>query len=221
MTNAVPQLIPYFLMGKIRQGIITNRYPPGSPLREQSLEAEYGASRGPVREALRLLQLRGLVKHEPRRGFRVRKYSAEIVEQIYRLRGLLERHAIESLVGKPLKSLIVELRTANAVMAKHLARGRIEEYLEANVRFHDAIMQAAMNEPLQKSIEILNEMAQPVRYALLASRLGKSTAIAEHESIVGLLAKNDLTGAARCIEAHVVRNIESAVCLYRNADGEI
>jgi DNA-binding GntR family transcriptional regulator len=215
VTDAVPQLIPYFLMGKIRQGIITSRYPPGSPLREQSLETEYGASRGPVREALRLLQLRGLVKHEPRRGFRVREYSAELAEQIYRLRGLLERHAIESLKGKPINALVVELRATNAAMAKHQARGRIEEYLEANVRFHDAIIQAANNEPLQKSIETLNEMAQPIRYALLASRQGKSTAIAEHEAIIECLAKNDLANAARFIEEHVVRNIESAASLYR------
>ena len=59
MKKAIPEPIPYYLMKKIRQGVITGRYPPGSPLREQQLEAEYGTSRGPLREALRLLQLRG------------------------------------------------------------------------------------------------------------------------------------------------------------------
>jgi DNA-binding GntR family transcriptional regulator len=216
-SSNVPQPIPYFLMGKIRQGIITGRYPPGSALREQTLEAEYGTSRGPLREALRLLQLRGLVQHEPRRGFRVREYSAELTEQIYRLRGLLERHGIEALAGKPLEGLLVELRRANAAMAEHFAAKNIEGYLEANVAFHDAIMKTADNEPLQKSIETLNEMAQPIRFALLASRWGKSTAMDEHAQIIEFLSKGDLTSAARCIEEHVVRNIGSASALYRGS----
>jgi DNA-binding GntR family transcriptional regulator len=216
--RTVPEPIPYFLMGKIRRGIITGRYPPGSPLREQQLETEYGVSRGPLREALRLLQLRGLVKHEPRRGFRVREYSAELTEQIYRLRGLLERHSIEALAGRPLDGLIVALRAANASMAGHFATRNIEGYLDANVAFHDAIVQAASNEPLQKALETLNEMAQPIRYALLASRFERSTAIDEHEQIIDMLLKGDLAGAALFIEEHVVHNISSAAQLYLPAE---
>jgi DNA-binding GntR family transcriptional regulator len=64
MNRKIPEPIPYHLMKKIRQGVITGRYGPGSPLREQQLEAEYGTSRGPLREALRLLQLRGLVSFD-------------------------------------------------------------------------------------------------------------------------------------------------------------
>lgn len=214
MTSTIPQPIPYYLMEKIRRGIITGRYPPGEALREQQLEAEYGASRGPLREALRLLQLRGLVTHEPRRGFRVREYSPELTEQIYRLRGLLERHSVEALAGKPLDELITALRKANAAMTKHFAAKNIEAYLEANVAFHNAIVKTANNEPLQRAIETLNEMAQPIRFALLASRFAKSKAIPEHEQIIKLLVKGDLDKAALFMEQHVVRNIETAALLY-------
>jgi DNA-binding GntR family transcriptional regulator len=218
MSSAIPKPIPYFLMGKIRHGIITGRYPPGSPLREQQLEVEYGTSRGPLREALRLLQLRGLVAHEPRRGFRVREYSPELTEQIYRLRALLERHSIEALAGKPLEGLVETLRATNKVMAEHFAAKNIDGYLEANVVFHDAIVQTANNEPLQKALEVLNEMAQPIRYALLASRLEKSTALVEHETLIELLAQGDLKTAAAVIEQHVVRNIGPASTLYREGE---
>lgn len=214
MSNSVPQPIPYFLMEKIRQGIITGRYPPGSALREQTLETEYGTSRGPLREAMRLLQLRGLVLHEPRRGFRVREYSVELTQQIYRLRGLLERHAIEALAGKPLEPLLAELEQANAAMATHFAARQIEGYLEANIAFHDAIMRTADNEPLRKSIEPLNEMAQPIRFALLANRWGKSTAMDEHAQIIALLSQGKIQDAARSIEEHVVRNIGAASSLF-------
>lgn len=213
--SSVPDPIPYFLMKQIRRGIINGRYAPGTPLREKQLEAEYRTSRGPLREALRLLQLRGIVTHEPRRGFRVREYSAEMTEQIYRLRGLLERHSIEALAGKPLDALIVALRAANQIMAEQFEVRNVEGYLEANVAFHDAILQATRNEPLQKAIEVLNEMAQPIRFALLAARFEKSSAISEHARIIKLLAKGDLEAAAAAIEQHVVRNLNRASDLYR------
>ena len=79
----------------------------------------------------------------------------------------------------------------------------------------EAILDATRNEPLRKSIEVLNEMAQPIRYALLASRFEKSSALGEHEQIIGLLERGDLAAAADAIEQHVLRNIDSASGLYR------
>jgi DNA-binding GntR family transcriptional regulator len=219
MSKAKPEPIPYFLMKQIRQGVITGRYPPGSALREQQLEAEYGTSRGPLREALRLLQHRGLVTHEPRRGFRVREYSAALIAQIYRLRAVLERHAVEALAGKPLQSLIAELRAINQTMATHFKTRNIEAYLEANVAFHAAILVAASNEPLQKVIEPLNEMAQPVRYSLLAGKFENSTAIDEHARLIDMLEKGDIEGAAAFNEKHVIRNIDSAARIFPQAPG--
>ncbi|MEI7784651.1 MAG: GntR family transcriptional regulator [Betaproteobacteria bacterium] len=214
MSQAKPDPIPYFLMKQIRQGVICGRYPPASPLREQQLEMEYGTSRGPLREALRLLQLRGLVTHEPRRGFRVREYSGALIGQIYRLRAVLERHAVEALAGKPLQGLIADLRAINHSMAEHFRARNIEAYLEANVAFHAAILAAASNEPLQKAIEPLNEMAQPVRFSLLAKKFENSTAIDEHARLIELLEQGDVEGAAAFNEKHVIRNINSAARIF-------
>lgn len=215
MIRTIPEPIPYYLMKKIRQGVITGRYGQGTPLREQQLEAEYGTSRGPLREALRLLQLRGLVTHVPRRGFRVREYSSELIKQIYRLRAVLERHAVESLSGKPLQDLVDALALINRGMEDHFKSRNIEAYLESNIAFHDAIMEAADNEPLCKVIEPLNEMAQPVRYMLLKQRFESSTAVDEHKKIISLLSQGDITGAAQFIDKHVLNNIEAASQLYQ------
>src|SRR5260370_37271049 len=91
--ESLPDTIPYFLADRIKAGIIRWRYPPGSSLRETDLAAEYGASRGPVREALRILELQGLVIHAPRRGFKVKHYTADDLRQLYRLRAHLEAEA--------------------------------------------------------------------------------------------------------------------------------
>ena len=202
-------------MKKIRQGIITGRYGQGSPLREQQLEAEYGTSRGPLREALRLLEIRGLVTHVPRHGFRVREYSAELIKQIYRLRAVLERHAVESLSGKSLENLVDTLVQINRGMEDNFKSRNIEAYLESNIAFHDAIMETADNEPLRKVIEPLNEMAQPVRFMLLKKRFDSSTAINEHKKIISLLSQGDIDGAALFISEHVLNNIEAASKLYQ------
>ena len=202
--------IPYQLMERIRHGIITGRYPPGSALREQMIEREYGASRGPIREALRLLQLAGLVNHEPRRGFRVRQYSPQLIEQTYRLRALLERHGVESLAGRPLGPLARKLRAANARMAELFAARDIAGYLETNGIFHRAILEAADNEPLQRSLATLNETAQPIRYALLAQQFDRSRAIAEHDLIIQLIESGELQVAAVAMEQHVLRHMVAA-----------
>ncbi len=212
MTNlASPSTpIPYHLMESIRRGIITGRYPPGSALREQTMEREYGSSRGPVREALRLLQIAGLVNHEPRRGFRVREYSPTLIEQTYRLRALLERHGVESLAGRPLGPLTKTLRAANARMSELFAAHDIAGYLEANGHFHRAILEAAENEPLQRSLATLNETAQPIRYALLARQFDRSQAITDHDIIIQLLEAGEVQVAAVAMERHVLRHITAA-----------
>lgn len=215
MNRKIPDPIPYYLMKKIRQGVITGRYGQGSPLREQQLEAEYGTSRGPLREALRLLEIRGLVTHVPRHGFRVREYSAELIKQIYRLRAVLERHAVESLSGKSLENLVDTLAQINRGMEDNFKSRNIEAYLESNIAFHDAIMETADNEPLRKVIEPLNEMAQPVRFMLLKKRFDSSTAINEHKKIISLLSQGDIDGAALFISEHVLNNIEAASKLYQ------
>lgn len=210
----LPKPIPYHLMEQIRQGIIVGRYVPGSPLREQTLEQEFGASRGPIREALRLLELRGLATHEPRRGFRVREYNAEMVTQMYKLRGLLERHSVEALADKPLDGLIVALQDANERMAVFFKANNIEAYLAANIAFHDLILQHAGNEPLHRAIEILNEMAQPVRYALLSRKLTANQAVRDHAQIIELLSAGDLGAASMAMEQHVVKNLAAVHKLF-------
>ncbi len=97
--------LPYVLANRLRQDIIRAVHAPGSALREESLEAQHNTSRGPIREALRLLQARGLVTHLPRRGSRVRSHTDQEVIDLYRLRARLERQVVEELVQSSLGAL--------------------------------------------------------------------------------------------------------------------
>ena len=90
MDVKAPATIPYFLQEQIRELIVDGTIRPGQPLREQELEQRFGTSRSPIREALRLLELSGLVTHVQRKGFRVTLYSETQIRHLDLLRAELE-----------------------------------------------------------------------------------------------------------------------------------
>jgi DNA-binding GntR family transcriptional regulator len=198
------------LMLQIRNGIMDGRHPLGSPLREEALEHVYGTSRGPVREALRVLELRGLVTHRERRGFRVRGYTRKSVGDLYRLRSVLERMSVEALVGLetgPLQALIQNLNASNRHMQAHLAEGCTGLYLQENVVFHQHIVRACNNEMLERSLMVLNETAEPLRHALLRKKGSLATAHLEHQKITDHIASRNFHAAAAVTESHVLENL--------------
>jgi DNA-binding GntR family transcriptional regulator len=208
-----PQPIPYQLMEAIRAGIIDGRYPAGQSLREEALEAEFGVSRGPVREALRLLELRGLVTHVPRRGFRVRTYDARTVEDLYALRSALERKAVEALAGRRLDCLVDELEASNARMAARFRERDVAAYLAENVTFHSLILKASGNEPLMRTLAVLNEMAEPLRYRLLSRDLSASRSLEQHKRITIFIARGHIGAAAAATEGHILESLPSLLAL--------
>ena len=81
---------------RLRDAILSGDLQPGAKIVEEQLCADFGISRAPLREALRLLAQQGLVEHLPRRGSRVADWSPADVLQLFALRHVLERHAIET-----------------------------------------------------------------------------------------------------------------------------
>ena len=207
----VPKPIPYYLMEQIRRQIILGHYPPGSPLREQALQAEFRCSRAPIRDALHLLERSGLVTHEPRYGFRVRCVSAAEVRQIYEVRALLERHAVEGLEGRVTPALLEELRAHNGRMRQHREALDVENYIAANLAFHAALRRHLENGPLERAIHAVHELAEPLRHALLVRSLNRSQAAEEHDQIIELLEQNRIGEAGEAMQRHVFTGMPAAL----------
>jgi DNA-binding GntR family transcriptional regulator len=212
---SIPDPKPYQLIAELRRGIITGRYPPGSSLREEALQAEFGISRGPVREALRLLELRGLAEHTPRKGFRVRTFSKETIEDLYRMRAMLERHAVECATRGDVDQLVAQLEASNERMAAHYKAKRVEAYLSENVTFHDLIIQSGRNEPLRRTLAILNEMAEPLRFALLEQNISASRSVVEHQRITSLLKQRLFNAAGAATELHILASLSSVLAIEK------
>ena len=186
------------------------RHPLNSPLREEALESTYGTSRGPVRDALRMLELRGLATHRQRRGFRVRSYTPKSVKDLYQLRSVMERMTVEALRevdDDGIRILVQRLNESNRRMEAHLTSRKLALYLRENVVFHQQIVRACGNELLERTLAVLNETAEPLRHALLRKKGSQATSHIEHQRITNLIASGNLQAAAAVTESHILESL--------------
>jgi DNA-binding GntR family transcriptional regulator len=128
----------------IRDAILGGGLQPGERLKEEALAQSFDISRTPVREALRLLQMEGLVEFAPNRGATVRTYSVDDLREIYTLRALLEGHAARRAAQWMTPESLEQLQAMCERFAELRAGDApVPELVAENVRFHDAIMAAA------------------------------------------------------------------------------
>lgn len=192
----------------LRKAILSEEIKPGEKLVERKIATKLGVSRTPVREALRMLETEGLVKHIPRRGVVVTRLSPQEAWEIYQIRSVLEglaaRLAAEWITEEEIEHierLLEEME--KAVEAKNLA------YLnELNNQFNDAIYTAARSPRLKQMITNLYD------YIASFARIGYNLpgriqeVLAEHRGIFEAIKRGDVEEAERLARAHVVRSCE-------------
>lgn len=213
--DELPQTIPYHIAERIRMSIITWRYPPGSNLREVDLCAEFGSSRGPVREALRLLELRGLVEHAPRRGFRVSEHNEDGLRHLYLLRTQLEGTVIEALAVKDVNELAEQLERINEAMRDCASHNDIHGYFALNMEFHQSIIDRTESNILIRVLSIVNDMSLPVRFMLLSTNFPKKSDYTFHKRILQAIRHKELKAARQLTESHIRENLFQITKMYR------
>ena len=213
--DRLPQTLSYFILNKLRWRIITGELKPGQPLREMEIEADYGSSRGPVRESLRMLLQSGLVETQPRRGFRVRDYTPADVRNVYELRAALEGMVVAALEGRDLTPLCDTLRGRLKIMESYYKQKDTDEYFRENSRFHQCIIDFTGNKPISQVLFYVNEISLPVRYRLLhEGSLSSRRSLDYHERITACLEAGDIAGAKAVTETHILENLEHAMTFY-------
>jgi DNA-binding GntR family transcriptional regulator len=218
MHDRTPETIPYYLREKIRSLIVDGTFQPGQPLREQDLERRFGSSRGPIREALRLLEQTGLVTHMQRRGFRVTLYDDREIRDQYLLRAELEAYAIKGLAeAGDLGPLLETLKACQSRLEASYTARDSSAYLTEIRRFYDAIATHTGNRPLCNTLARLNQTAEPLRYNLLSRRLEESRTRQYMQRIVQALAARRFDEAAALKREHVLLNLPSIIEAYAAA----
>jgi DNA-binding GntR family transcriptional regulator len=190
----------------LRRAIIEGVLPPGELLSENRLAAEYGVSRTPVREALRLLMDEELVEMLPGRKVQVAVPRAEKVYEIYDVRLVLESEAVRRLVRDPGAPSVCE-RMAKACTASDqaLAARDLAALAQANETFHAALVSALHNERLLAQYRAIHNLITLYRHQSLHSESWAEDGTAEHRPLLDRLMQRDEAGALALLRTHIER----------------
>jgi DNA-binding GntR family transcriptional regulator len=176
---------------RLSREILSGRTDPGERLVEEQLTRRLGISRAPLREALRLLAQQGLVEHIPRRGVRVATLSDDDVRELYEVRDVLERHAVQAM---PRGADVTGLRAALEVMRDATAKSDRLAIADAHRRFHVALVALGGNRQLSvlyESVLVRVQLYMAVNLRREAEVAQPSDGVARHERLLAAAATGD------------------------------
>jgi DNA-binding GntR family transcriptional regulator len=193
---------------RLRQQIFARELEPGSWIDEQKIAAEYGISRTPLREALKVLAVEGLVTMKVRRGAYVTEMSVEDVAQVYHLLGLLEADAAGEVARRASDAQIAMLRKLHERLER-LARNR-DAFFATNEAFHLKLLEFAGNRWRTQMVADLRKVMKLNRHHSLfkQGRLGES--LAEHRELMAAIETRDARAATRLMRSHFENGLEAA-----------
>lgn len=201
--SGLPESLVDVAEHRVRDAILRGSLKPGDKIVEEQLCADLGISRAPLREALRLLGQQGLVDHLPRRGARVTEWSTTDILQLFALRHVLERHAVESAL--PLADPATALAPVRDAL-DHM-RGAPDDLDrdDAHRAFHAEVVGLAENRQLDFALApILVKLQLPMAMNLRseARHHRADDGIARHEAILAALESNDAATVIAALEDH-------------------
>jgi DNA-binding GntR family transcriptional regulator len=191
---------------RIRDAIFAGQFAPGAPVREVELAEALEVSRGSVREGLAQLAREGLLHSEWHRGTRVIDLTVADINEVYSVRAALERLATRTAAEHGGAELPDRLdRIVDSMMTALNTKAPGPALIALDIEFHDEIYAAAGNRRLLEAWQALR--SQVYLFQLARVRVGdedyRSRLIPEHDKLVHLLRKHDLTALAKEAEAHV------------------
>ena len=188
----------------LRQAILKGELKPGERLREIQLANKLGVSRTPVREAIRKLELEGLVLMIPRKGAEVAEITRQDMEDVLEVRTALEELAVKDACDHITDAQLSELKKASNEFKKALLEGKdLVTCADADMHFHDVILSATNNRRLIQMLNNLSEQMYRYRMEYLKDERTHKTLIEEHDAIRRALKKHDKVKAGAAIRVHI------------------
>jgi DNA-binding GntR family transcriptional regulator len=192
---------PQLIYGYLRHRIVSNQLAAKTPLNQRHLAQQFGVSRGPIREALRMLQAEGLVEVERNQRWLVASIDPADVEEVYVQRILLEAVGVNLTVPE-----LTEVELSDAEMDLRLMQYSLDDldsYLHAHKRFHRVFV-SRLPEGLMRRADLLTERAE--RYQrFFATQLPSSVrqdSFDDHKVILGAAIERDAGLTSQCLAQH-------------------
>ena len=195
----------------LRKAILRGDLQPGERLMEIHLAKRMGVSRTPIREAIRMLELEGLVTMVPRKGATVAKITIGGMQEVLEVRGALDRLAIELACERITEEELSQLKNAKLQFEKAIKNGNVVAIADSDVIFHDIIMRAAKNEKLVFMFNNLSEQIYRYRYECVKNTEVHSDLVREHDAIYNSLLDKDKGKAIETVSMHIAKQEQSII----------
>lgn len=196
---------------KLREAIVSGLFPAGMRLVERELCERLGVSRSSIREALRQLEVEGLVTTPPNKGPAVTVIDAATARSIYQVRSALESQAARLFVRNASVSHLEKLTLAVQRLARAYRSGNLSETLPAKTTFYQTLLEGAGNPVITDLLRNLNSRISQLRGMSLSSPNRLVESIAEIRTLEAALLARDEDVAARACEDHIAKAAEAAL----------
>lgn len=193
---------------RLRERIFARALEPGQWIDEQSLAAELGISRTPMREALKVLAAEGLVTMKPRRGAYVTEVSERDVADVYQMLALLESDAAAAAAARASEAELAELETLHAQLETSTADHA--RFFALNEAFHVRILAIAGNRWRAQMAAELRQLMKLSRHHSLFRKGRIEASLAEHRALLAALRRRDAAGAAALTRGHFANGLAAA-----------
>ena len=195
---------------EIEEAILSGRFKPRERLIEMDLISRFGVSRTVIREALKRLEAKGLVRATPYRGVVVADLTVEEIEEIYFVRIELEKIAARLILNRITPKEIRNLKELRKKVQKHF-RERTPQMIEADSQFHQAIIRACGNGHLCDIIEYLYKKAHIVVFNAWSLPRRIEESIIEHREIIKAIEERDLVRLQKVMLKHLTTSRDSYI----------
>lgn len=199
----------------LRQAILRGELQPGERLLEIHLANKLGVSRTPIREAIRKLELEGLVLMIPRRGAVVAEITEKSLRDVLEVRRSLEELAVKLACQKIKPEEIEELKEAEKEFEEALKTKDVTVYAEADVKFHDIIYRTTDNQRLIQLLYNFREQMYRYRVEYLKREDSHETLLKEHQYIIEMIENRDEKCAMEAVCAHIDNQVTAVVDTIR------
>jgi len=192
-----------YVFNYIRDAILDGRYKPGDALVETRLAEELGVSRTPIREAIRQLELEGLVISIPNKGVVVNGFSQQDIDDIYTIRSMLEGLAARWAAQRIDQQKLKELEEIVELMGYYTKKNDFEQLTQLDTRFHGVIYEACDSKVLKHLLDNLLRYVEQARRGSLKVPMRAHQSLNEHRSIFEAIMKRNAAEAEKFMAKHI------------------
>ena len=209
MTRIAPTALYQEVAERLRQRIFAHELTPGTWIDEQKLAEQYGISRTPLREALKVLASEGLVELKPRRGCYVTEISPQDLDDIFPLMAMLEGRCAAEAVNNASPLDIATLKSIHEQLESAARDGRIDAFFEANQEFHKKIQELAGNRWMLSVIQDLRKVLKLSRLHSLSLEGRLQQSLDEHRVIMAAFEARESAKAEKLMHDHLLSGREA------------